>query len=282
MSDTTQGPQVGFQFGPYLLRRLLGSGRGEVYEAYNTKSDRTVALKLLPDALSRDPAFGARLKREVYSAARLQEPHVMPIFDSGEIHGRLYVEMPLIDGADLSTMLDRDGAMSPAKAVKVVCQIASALDAAHQFGLTHRDVKPENILITRDDFAYLTNFGIVTTDEMTETRAGPPMETYAYMAPERFAGNFSDYSSDIYSLTCVLYECLTGSLPYPEKSLEALIAAHLMQPTPRPSQAHSGISTAFDEVIARGMAKTPEQRYTSAGALGDAVQSALATGHGAP
>jgi serine/threonine-protein kinase len=279
MSDPAQDPAVGSRFGPYELKRRLGSGRGEVYAAYNNDSGRTVALKLLPAELSHEPSFGARLQREVYSAAKLTEPHVIPIHGTGRIEGRLYVEMRLIpDCTDLATALERDGAMRPQQAVEVVCQIAAALDAAHHFGLVHRDVKPENILLARNDFAYLTDFGIVTTNEMTTTSVGPPMETYAYMAPERFADRDSDYPSDIYSLACVLYECLTGSTPYPEKSLQALIAAHLMQPMPRPSQAHLGIPSGFDEVIARGMAKTPEDRYASAGELGRAARSALTAG----
>jgi serine/threonine kinase PknH len=236
---------------------------------------------VLPEDLSRYRAFSARLRREAAAAGRLQEPHVVPIHNFGEIDGRLFVDMRLIDGPDLATVLEREGAMNPDKAVDIVRQIASALDAAHAYGLMHRDVKPENILITRDDFAYLTNFGIATTDEMTQTRTGPSIDTLAYMAPERFQGDMVDHRSDIYSLACVLYECLTGSTPYPEKNLQGLVAAHLMQPMPRPSQAHSGIPRVFDEVIARGMAKNPDDRYASAGDLGLAAQSALTTGQGA-
>jgi serine/threonine protein kinase len=278
MSDSAQGAPGDVQFGNYLLRRLLSrGGTGDVYEAFDTNTDRVVALKLLPEALSHDPQFGRRLAREVHSAARLADPHVVPIHNWGEIGGRLYIDMRFIDGTDLGAVLARDGAMRPPRAVQVVSQIASALDAAHGDGLVHRDVKPENVLLTREDFAYLTNFGIATTEEMTATRMGDPIDTYAYMAPERFAGDNSDHRSDIYSLACVLYECLSGSLPFSEKSIGDLIGAHLMQPVPRPSQIYAGVPRAFDEVIARGMAKTPDDRFASAGDLGQAARSALAT-----
>jgi serine/threonine-protein kinase len=160
MSDTD--PRVGTDFGQYHLRRLLGKGgMGEVYEAEDTRKDRTVALKVLPATMSNDPVFRKRLQREAHSAGRLQEPHVVPIHDYGEIDGQLYVDMRYIDGTDLRKVLTRYGPLTPARAVAIVRQIASALDAAHESGLVHRDVKPENILITRDDFAYLVDLACV-------------------------------------------------------------------------------------------------------------------------
>ena len=259
MSDTGGESRVGTQIGPYRLRRLLGKGgMGEVYEAEDTVKDRIVALKLLPESASNDPVFRKRLQREAHSAGRLQEPHVVPIHDYGEVNGLLYVDMRMIDGTDLRKMLKRFGPMTPARAVAIVRQIASALDAAHESGVMHRDVKPENIILTRDDFAYLVDFGIANaaTDEKL-TELGTAVGTYAYMAPERFTNDEVTYRADIYALACVLHECLTGSQPYPGDSVSVVITAHLMQPIPKPSEQRPGIPAAFDQVISRGMAKKP-------------------------
>ena len=144
MSDPGQESRVGSQIGPYRLRRLLGKGgMGEVYEAHDTVKDRIVALKLLPESASSDPVFRKRLQREAHAAGRLQEPHVVPIHDYGEIDGFLFVDMRMIEGNDLRKVLKGYGPMTPARAVAVVKQIASALDAAHEAGITHRDVKPK-------------------------------------------------------------------------------------------------------------------------------------------
>jgi serine/threonine-protein kinase len=256
---------------------LLGKGgMGEVYEAEDTVKDRIVALKLLPESASHDPVFRKRLQREAHSAGRLQEPHVVPIHDYGEVDGLLYVDMRMIDGTDLRKVLKRFGPMTPARAVAIVRQIASALDAAHESGVMHRDVNPENILITRDDFAYLVDFGIANaaTDEKL-TELGTAVGTYAYMAPERFTNDEVTYRADVYALTCVLHECLTGAQPYPGDSVSVVITAHLMQPIPKPSHERPGIPAAFDTVIAKGMAKKPEDRYASAGDLAIAANDAL-------
>ncbi|MGW0159210.1 serine/threonine-protein kinase [Mycobacterium sp. NPDC003323] len=275
MSEPTS--RVGTDFGRYRLRRLIGrGGMGEVYEAEDTEKDRIVALKLLPESVSHDPVFRKRLQREAHSAGRLLEPHVVPIHDYGEIDGVLYVDMRMINGADLRTILKSYGPMTPARAVAIIRQIASALDAAHESGIMHRDVKPENILITRDDFAYLVDFGIANaaSDEKL-TEMGTAVGTYAYMAPERFTSDEVTYRADVYALTCVLHECLTGSQPYPGDSVSMVITAHLMQPIPLPSQTRPGIPPAFDRVIARGMAKKPVDRFASAGDLAAAATDAL-------
>ena len=277
MTDPHRESRVGSQIGPYRLRRLLGKGgMGEVYEAHDTVKDRTVALKLLPEGVSHDPVFRARLQREAHAAGRLQDPHVVPIHDYGEVDGLLFVDMRMIDGTDLRKMLKEQGPMSPARAVAVVRQIAAALDAAHQSGIMHRDVKPENILITDDDFAYLVDFGIANaaTDEKL-TDLGTAVGTYAYMAPERLTTEQVTHLADVYALAGVLHECLTGSQPYPGDSVSVVITAHLTQPVPRASQLRPGIPEALDQVIARGMAKRPEERYHSAGELAKAATDAL-------
>ena len=277
MSDPEQESRVGSQIGPYRLRRLLGKGgMGEVYEAEDTVKDRIVALKLLPESASNDPVFRKRLQREAHAAGRLQEPHVVPIHDYGEVDGFLFVDMRMIEGTDLRKVLKGYGPMTPARAVAVVKQIASALDAAHEAGITHRDVKPENIILNREDFAYLVDFGIANavTDEKL-TQLGTAVGTYAYMAPERFTNDEVTYRADVYALACVLHECLTGSQPYSGDSVGTIITAHLMNPIPRPSVQRPGIPAAFDQVIARGMAKKPDDRYASAGDLATAATEAL-------
>ena len=277
MSGGEEDSRAGTVFGRYRLRRLLGKGgMGEVYEAEDTEKDRIVALKLLPEAVSHDPVFRKRLQREAHSAGRLLEPHVVPIHDYGEIDGVMFVDMRMIDGTDLRKILKNYGPMTPARAVAIVRQIASALDAAHEAGIMHRDVKPENVLITRDDFAYLVDFGIANaaTDEKL-TELGTAVGTYAYMAPERFTNEEVTYRADIYALACVLHECLTGSQPFPADSVSVVITSHLMQPIPRPSVMRPGIPAAFDRVIERGMAKQPGDRFASAGDLASAANDAL-------
>lgn len=273
--------RAGSQFGPYRLLRLLGrGGMGEVYEAEDTRKRRVVALKLISNQFSGNPIFRARMQREADAAGRLTEPHVVPIHDYGEIDGRLYLDMRLIDGADLATLLKRSGPLSPPRAVAIISQIASALDSAHASGVTHRDVKPENILITNNDFAYLVDFGIArAATDPGLTATGTAMGTFRYMAPERFTSDEVTYRADIYSLACVLGECLTGSPPYQSDSVERLIAAHLLEPAPRPSELLPGrVPVSLDQVIARGMAKNPEERYRSAGEMAAAAHDALTTG----
>ncbi len=278
MSGSEPGSRTGSRFGPYQLRRLLGrGGMGEVYEAEDTRKNRIVALKLISQQFSGDPVFRARMQREAQEAGRLTEPHVVPIHDYGEIDGKLYLDMRLIDGVSLREMLKRGGALAPARAVAIISQIADALDAAHATGVTHRDVKPENILITRNDFAYLVDFGIArAAKDPGLTQTGLAMGTYGYMAPERFTGNPVTYRADIYSLACVLAECLTGSPPFSAESIERAVAAHLTEPAPRPSQLVPGrVPEAFDQVIALGMAKDPDNRYRSAGDLARSANDAL-------
>jgi serine/threonine kinase PknH len=272
-----QSSRVGSMFGPYHLKRLLGrGGMGEVYEAEHTVKEWTVAVKLMSEEFSKDPVFRERMKREARIAGRLQEPHVVPIHDYGEIDGQMFLEMRLIEGTDLDSVLKRFGPLAPPRAVAIITQIAAALDAAHAAGVMHRDVKPQNILVNRDDFAYLVDFGIAsaTTDEKL-TQLGTAVGTWKYMAPERFSNDEVTYRADIYALACVLHECLTGSPPYRADSASVLVTAHLMDPVPQASAQRPGIPAAFDAVIARGMAKKPEDRYASAGDLALAAHEAL-------
>jgi len=264
-------------FGHYRLQKLIGrGGMGEVYQAYDTRTDRVVALKVLPHHMAEDEVFQARFRRESQSAAGINDPHVVPIHSYGEIDGRLYLDMRLIEGRNLGAMLaETEKPLGAPFAVHVVEQVAHALDSAHKAGLIHRDIKPSNILITGRDFVYLIDFGLArTAGEQALTTAGSTLGTLAYMAPERFEAGQVDARSDVYALTCVLYELLTGSRPYPADSLEQQIAGHMMAPLPRPSDTDPRLA-AFDSVIAKGMAKKPAKRYQSAGELAVAARRAL-------
>ena len=248
---------------------------GEVYEAYDTSKNRVVALKMLNRELATDPTFVQRFRRESHAMASVQEPHVIPVHDWGEVDGVLYIDMRLVKGVDLKERLQQFGRLTPVEAVQVVEQIAFALDAAHEIGLVHRDVKPANILLTGNLFAYLVDFGIAhsATDPQL-TSAGSAVGSMAYMAPERFESVPMSPSVDTYALTCVLYECLVGRVPFPVNSLAGAIGSHQMAPAPRPSAADSTLAT-FDAVVERGMAKRPDQRYATPVDLARAARAAL-------
>ena len=254
----------GIPFGRYRLIELVGrGGMGEVWRAHDSSTDRVVALKVLPSHLADDEMFQQRFRREARAAAGLEEPHVVPIYDFGEIDGRLYVSMRLINGHDLETLL-KSGPLEPARAVRIIEQIASALHAAHRIGLVHRDVKPSNMLIAEDDFAYLIDFGIARAAGQTGlTSTGVTVGTWAYMAPERFRAGTVDPRVDVYALACVLYQALTGQQPFSGDSLEQLAAAHMFAIPPKPSERRADVPAAMDQVIATGMAKEPNDRYST-------------------
>src|ERR1700742_3314284 len=248
---------------------------GEVWRAHDTTIDRVVALKMLLPHFAEDPEFDRRFRREARTAARLDDPHVVPIHDVGEIDGRLYVTMRLINGVDLDTRL-KSGPLEPERAVHIIEQIAGALHSAHRAGLVHRDVKPSNILLTDNDFAYLIDFGIARAQGDTAlTSANTTIGTWAYMAPERFNTGESDPSSDVYALACVLYQCLTGELPFPGDTLEQVAVSHMVMPPPSPSKDRTTIPTAMDGVIATALAKQPTDRYPSAIQMAAAARQAI-------
>ncbi|GAB3038585.1 serine/threonine-protein kinase PknH/PknJ [Mycobacterium bourgelatii] len=267
----------GVEFGRYRLLSLIGEGgMGKVYKAHDTMMDRDVAIKVLPPELASEPNYERRFRREAHIAARLNEPHIIPIHEAGEIDGRLYLVMPIVEGTDVHELLQRDGPMSPARAVHIIEQLAAALDAAHAAGLVHRDIKPQNTLVTSRDFAYLIDFGIARDGSGSKlTGTDRIIGTMACMAPERFNSGVADARSDVYALACMLHECLTGELPFPGDSMEQQITAHLMLDPPRPSHIRADVPNGFDDVIATGMAKNPDERYQSAHALATAARRAL-------
>ncbi|MFI2839268.1 MULTISPECIES: serine/threonine-protein kinase [Mycolicibacterium] len=273
MGTVKGGSRLGTRFGLYELQSVLGvGGMGEVYRAYDTVRDRMVAIKLLRADLATDPSFRDRFRRESRLAARLHSPHIIPVHDFGEIDGVLYIDMRLVEGPSLKDILRGQGALAPRRATSIIAQVATALDAAHAANLVHRDVKPENILLTTEDFAYLVDFGIAHGGgEPSVTSTGLVVGSSAYLAPERFSGDRGAPAADVYSLACVLYESLTGLEPYAADDVRQVWAAHMFSAPPRPSIMRRGVSRAFDDVIARGMAKDPNRRYPTAGELARAA-----------
>jgi hypothetical protein len=271
-------------FGPFQLGELVGrGGMGEVHRAYDTRRERTVALKRLRPEFVTDDRFRARFLQECQRAARLTEPHVIPIHDFGEVDGRLYLDMRLIEGSNLAQVLAGNGPLPPSEAIEVVTQVAAALDAAHAAGLIHRDVKPSNVLLdSRGEVlhSYLVDFGVAgavgaSTSGLSLTATGALMGTVAYIAPERLRGRPADHRVDVYSLACLLHEAVTGDPPFRQPELLAMINAHLNLAPPRASELAASVPARLDTVIARGMAKDPGDRYSTAGELAAAARAAV-------
>ena len=272
-------------FGPYRLETLLGrGGMGEVFRAFDHEHGRLVALKRLAAHLADDPEFQGRFRREAQLAAKLRNPHIVPIHRFGELDGHLFIDMRYIEGFDVGELIDTVGALAPHRAVSILEQVGSALGTAHAAGLVHRDVKPSNVLIDQEnsdndrDFAYLVDFGISrptsTTPTHSLTRTGAILGSIAYMAPEQFDG-MADSRSDVYALTCVFFELLTGSKPYQGSGLPALMHAHLNVPPPSASSLRPALPAGIDDVIRHGMAKRPDERFGSTAELVRAARSAL-------
>ena len=217
-----------------------------------------------------------RFEREARMTASIEHPNVVPVYGAGEEDGHLYLVMRFVPGTDLHHLLGQEGRLAPARAASIVAQVADALDAAHAAGLVHRDVKPANILIN-NEHAYLSDFGItrVQASDTRITDSGNWIGTVDFMAPEHLRGEPTDARADVYALGCVLFTALTGTPPFRRATVPVTITAHLHDPPPRPSET-AGVPTAFDAVIARALAKAPEDRYPSAGDLGRAARAAAA------
>jgi serine/threonine-protein kinase len=271
------------QFGAYRIEGLLGrGGMGEVYRAFDTEHDRVVALKVLSEHLAADKGYRERFRREAHSAARLNEPHIVPIHRYGEIEGRLFLDMRLVPGRDVAEVVANEGPMDPARAVSIISQAARALDSAHADGLIHRDVKPSNILVTGsgdDEFVYLVDFGIARSTTDTQgpalTQTGAALGSFDYMAPERFLERPADKRVDVYALACVLFEVLTGRRPFTGDGLAVLMYAHLNTDAPAPSSIRPDLPKALDDVILKGLAKDPDERWATAGEFAAAARKAL-------
>ena len=275
--------EPGTEFGGYRIERLLGAGGFcNVYLAEDLRPAlrRKVALKVLNPTLSADDKNRERFQRESLLAVELDEhPNIVGVFDAGEQDGQLFIAQRYVDGRDLGKVIEEDGPLTPTRAVEVLFEIAGALDAAHEAGLVHRDVKPRNILIRdRDQRCFLADFGLTkrTASSDSLTGAGEFLGTFAYAAPEQLGGQAVDGRADIYALGCVLFEALTGMAPF-TGDIHSMITSHLTKPPPRLSQTRPGLPPAIDEVIDKAMAKEPDDRYQTGHEFAEAARRALLT-----
>jgi serine/threonine protein kinase len=266
--------QPGTELAGYRIERFVArGGMGAVYEATQLSLDRRVALKFISGGLGADERFRERFRREARSAAAIDHPHILPVYEAGELDdGRLFLAMRFVDGPDLSSMLKEQGPLDAEQTVAVLTQIGEALDAAHERGLVHRDVKPANVMLEAREpgwHAYLTDFGLAKPDEQTgeHTAPGELLGTIDYMAPEQINGEPLDGRADVYSFGCMVYRCLTGELPYRRDTRTATLMAHANAPIPVPSRAVAGLPAPLDIVVQRAMEKDPDMRARSAGAL---------------
>jgi YVTN family beta-propeller protein len=275
------GSRIGTELAGYRIESLLGrGGMSVVYRADDLRLKRKVALKLLPPELAGDAQFRERFLRESQLAASLDHPNVVPIYEAGEADGLLYIAMRYVPGTDLKAQLHKEGALEPTRALALVAQIANALDAAHERGLVHRDVKPSNVLLTGargTEHCYLADFGLSasTSDRSTAADPGRIIGTIDYIAPEQIRDDEIDGRADVYSLACLLYECVTGDVPFRRPSEVAVIYAHLDEPPPKASDAAPALPAELDAVLERGMAKLRDERWQTCGALVEAVRAAL-------
>jgi predicted Ser/Thr protein kinase len=268
---------VGSQFAGYRIEGIAGrGGMGVVYRARDEGLDRVVALKFIAADLASTPGFRERFTAESRTAASLDHPNVIPIFQAGEHDGVLFLAMRYVEGEDLRSVLQREGRLEPERAARIVAQIAAALDAAHVRGLVHRDVKPANVLLTTEDHAYLTDFGLTkrVVADPDATLTGQLVGSLNYVAPEQIRGERVSPRTDVYGLGCLLFHVLTGRVPFPLEGNEAKLWAHVSEPPPLPSTVAYAVPVAFDPITVRAMQKRPEDRFQSAGELGRAVVEA--------
>jgi DNA-binding beta-propeller fold protein YncE len=268
----------GDEFAGHRILGIAGrGGMGVVYRALQLDLDRPVALKLIAPQLAEDPDFRERFVRESRAAASIDHPNVIPIYYTGESDdGSLYIAMRYVEGSDLRTLVRAEQRLDPGRAAYIVSQVARALDAAHARGIVHRDVKPANVLLGANDHAYLTDFGLTkrVTSHSGSTRDGGWVGTLGYVAPEQIRGERLDARADVYALGCVLYHSLAGVPPYQRESDEATLWAHLNDDPPSLHDRAPTAPASFDAVLARAMAKDPDDRYPSAGDFGRAALAA--------
>jgi serine/threonine protein kinase len=286
---TWSDARLGTQIAGYRIDAILGhGGMSVVYLAEDLRLNRQIALKILTPELSNDERFRERFVRESRIAARLEHPNIVPIYEAGEADGHLYLAMRYIRGTDLHRLIRDEGALDPTRAVRIVRRAASALDAAHAEGLVHRDVKPANILLVPggdedgNDLVYLSDFGLTkrpeTRDALTQT--GQFVGTVEYVAPEQIEGKAVDARTDVYSLACVLFESLTGGTPFARDADVATLFAHLREKPPHLDELRPDLPASLDKIVQRGLAKSPEARYPSCGALAQDARDALGVASG--
>jgi DNA-binding beta-propeller fold protein YncE len=277
VSTSTQ-VEIGSDFVGYRIEELIGQGgMGVVYRAYDLRLKRPVALKLIVPELALDERFHLRFARETELAMSLEHPNVVPVYDAGDVDGRFYLAMRLVEGNDLGALLRSEGALHSARALSICGQVGNALDAAHARDLVHRDVKPSNVLLDANDHVYLADFGLTRRFEESGPQPGDgrSVGTPAYLAPEQIEAGRVDGRADIYSLGCLLYECLTGKPPFAQTSRLAMAWAHLEEEPPSASARNPDLPGPIDAVIRKAIAKSPDARYPTCGALIAAAEEAL-------
>ena len=272
-------PDVGDEVAGYRIDALAGrGGMGVVYRVHHLHLDRTAALKVLTADLAGNKSFRARFVREAQTAARLEHPNIVPVYDAGEYDGMLYIAMKFIEGTDLGHVLDTEEKLNPERTVNLLSEVADALDTAHAAGMVHRDVKPGNILLDGVR-SYLTDFGLTkrVSSRTALTAAGRTVGTAAYLAPEQIRGQEVDGRTDVYALGCVLYECLVGEVPFERDSDIAILWAHLEAEPDAPTSRVPSLPSAVDAVFERALAKKKDDRYATCGELLTALADASGT-----
>ena len=266
----------------YRLEEQVGAGgMAAVFRARDERLGRLVALKVLAPALTADSAFRRRFIAESRAAAAVDDPHIIPVHEAGEAAGALFIAMRFVPGGDLRRVLEREGPLAPGRAAELISPVASALDAAHRAGLVHRDVKPANILVDasadRPDHVYLSDFGVSkgATASVSLTETGQFLGTPNYSAPEQIQGGAVDGRTDQYALACVAYQMLTAGVPFERNQGMAVLLAHLSEPPPSLCSRRPDLPAATDRVLARALAKAPEDRYLSCRDFADALREAL-------
>jgi serine/threonine protein kinase len=276
--------RIGTQIGDYRIERILGrGGMSVVYLAEHIRLKRKAAVKLLSPELAEDPTFRARFVSEWERLAQLDHPNIIPVFEAGEADGSLYIAMRYVQTTDLKALIEQEGRLDPERAIRIASQTASALDAAHAQDLVHRDVKPANILVAvgagpeGTDHVYLSDFGLTkhTQSQSGLTQTGHFMGTIDYVAPEQISGKGVDGRADQYALGCVLYQCLTGQVPFPREEETASLFAHLQDEPPRVTAERTDLPPAIDAVVARAMAKQKEERFDTCTDFVRAARTAL-------
>ena len=276
---TTPPISAGSIVAGYRIESVAGQGgMGVVYRATQLGLGRPVALKLIATELAHDVSFRQRFQRESQIAASIDHPNVIPVYEAGESDGALFLAMRYVDGTDLGALVGREGRLAPDRAVRIVAQIAAALDAAHRRALVHRDVKPANVLLAaEDEHVYLTDFGLTkrTTSAAALTRTGMFVGTLDYCAPEQIRGEPADGRADIYALGCVLFRCLSGEAPFERDSDVAKMYAHLNDPIPTVTALAPDVPAGLDAVLAKALAKDAHERFATAGELAGAALAAV-------
>lgn len=263
--------------GAFRVEGLLGKGgMASVYRAIQVRLDRAVALKILNPALAADESFFERFQIEGINAARLDHPHIVPVYEAGEGDGYAFLAMKLIDGESFSAVLARHRIVPSDEVVRVLSDVGRALDYAHGLGFVHRDVKPANILVDRSGHVFLTDFGLSkNTATRGITATGQWMGTAEYMAPEQAQGGSLDYRADLYALGCVAFECLTGDPPFTAENPFAVMMAHANADIPNATTHNRSLHDGVDRVLRRAMAKDPQHRYPAGLALVESLRCAL-------